>query len=69
MILKINKSELEIFEKNCASFQLQITSIETKGDLAVIQVLDSGREITLLNAYSLGRMTGMEKIEKTLLYS
>lgn len=64
MLLKIDKKERDSFEKTCASFSFQVAFYtDEKNPLMLkVEILDMGRELTLDNAFTIGRITAMEKL-------
>ena len=64
MIFKIDRKEKANFEKSCAHYSLDVKffTMETNPSTVQAEVLDRGREISLFEAYALGRDTGMKKV-------
>ena len=64
MIIKVDKKERDNFEKACAHYSLDVKffTMETNNTTVQAEVLDRGREISLFEAYALGRDTGMKKV-------
>ena len=67
MIIKIDKKEQDSFSRNCIDLRVQVSfyTIETNSRLITAVILDDGKEITLDKAYTIGRITGMEKLSET----
>lgn len=68
MLIRIDKKERDSFEKECASYSLQITFFTNEENPKMLQaeVLDNGQEITLNEAFALGRTTGMAKLNNAM---
>jgi len=64
MIIKVDKKERDNFEKACAHYSLDVKffTMETNHTTVQAEVLDRGHEISLFEAYALGRDTGMQKV-------
>ena len=64
MIIKIDRKERDNFEKACAHYSLDVKffTMETNNKTVQAEVLDRGHEISLFEAYALGRDTGMQKV-------
>jgi hypothetical protein len=69
MIFKIDKKEKDAFEKAAAQFSLDIKffTMESNPVTVQVEILDGSREISLLTAYSIGRLTAMEKLSNSIL--
>lgn len=68
MIIDIDKKDRDIFEKNCASISVQCDfyTIETNARMIRAVVLSNGREISVNEAYNIGKCVGMEKVLKSI---
>lgn len=68
MIVKIDKSERDIFEKTCATFvwDVRFYTDEVNPGMLKAEITDMGGELSLTSAYRLGRMIGMERLHNNV---
>jgi hypothetical protein len=69
MILKIDKKDMGAIEQAAAEHNCyaQFYTIENNDLMVQCEITDQGKEITLLIAYAIGRISGMQKMSNALI--
>jgi len=69
MLLKIDKSERDNFERHCAIYGCNASffTVESNPLIFQVEIKDGDKEPSLFQIYAIGRSTGMARLEDVVI--